>query len=91
MAQDHRVRRYTRYAFSADASIIDDAGHEIPAHVTDISFGGCRLCGVASRISVDEFRLALAGLCSNSSDIFAACLNRDPSQLCVRPNFTDGT
>jgi hypothetical protein len=39
-------RLYTRYAFSAHAVIIDNSGAEIPGHVTNISFGGCRLFAI---------------------------------------------
>lgn len=40
---ERKQRLYTRYAFSASASIIDSSGAEIPAQVTTIGAGGCRL------------------------------------------------
>lgn len=46
-------RLYTRYAFSAAATIIDSAGMEIPAQVTNIGAGGCRLV-TSERLSVSE-------------------------------------
>ena len=36
-------RLYTRYSFSAPATITHTPGVEIPAEVTNISVGGCRL------------------------------------------------
>ena len=36
-------RLYTRYAFSASATITDSSGLETSAQVTNISVGGCRL------------------------------------------------
>jgi hypothetical protein len=42
---------YTRYAFSAPATIIDSSGSETPAQLTNISLGGCRLVTDA-RVSV---------------------------------------
>ena len=36
-------RLYSRYAFSAAATIIGNSLAAMPAHVTNISFGGCRL------------------------------------------------
>ena len=42
-------RLYTRYAFSAVATIIGNSLAAMPAHVTNISFGGCRL-GANSQI-----------------------------------------
>ena len=51
---DRTVRRHTRYAFSAHATIMDEDGDEIPAHVTDISLGGCRLFAIG-KFRVGEF------------------------------------
>jgi PilZ domain len=36
-------RMYTRYEFSAPAEIEDSSGSRVPAKVTNISYGGCRV------------------------------------------------
>lgn len=44
-------RLYTRYLFSASATVADVSGMEIPAQVTTIGAGGCRLV-TSARFSV---------------------------------------
>jgi hypothetical protein len=46
-----RKRLYTRYPFSASATVADDSSVEIPAQVTTIGAGGCRLV-TSARFSV---------------------------------------
>ena len=45
-------RLYTRYGFSATATIVHSPGVEIPAKVTNISVGGCRLLSSTVQIAV---------------------------------------
>ena len=46
-------RLYNRYPFSASGTITDDSGLEIPAQMTNISVGGCRLI-TSARLSIGE-------------------------------------
>ena len=47
-------RLYNRYPFSASGTITDNSGLEIPAQVTNISVGGCRLITTSGRLLIGE-------------------------------------